>query len=334
MTKTSLFAALAYAVVTHSSMVSANYAEHPKAEQLIESLSKKGIDRAWVLATLAEAKKNPKLIQNEQRSAEKVKPWYSYRKIFLQPQRISAGAKFIHENRATLAAAEKQYGVPPHLIAAIFGVETRFGGYTGPHRVLDSLTTQGFDHPTRSKFFFSELDHFFQLCHRYQLDPLALKGSYAGAMGIPQFMPSNYLRLAKDFDENGKIDLWEVKDAIGSAANYLVNFRGKNRGWKRGAPVETRAIATRAPSNTIKWNQRRATYSPAELADWGIQTKTPLPAGQKVGLLRLQAEGRWLYRVAFPNFYAIMSYNPRTKYAMAVHELSLEIKKAAEAAPQ
>lgn len=312
-----------------STPVQANYSDHPKAKVLIERLAKKNIDPAWVKSILSNAKQVPKLIRKEQKSAEKVKPWHSYREIFLQPGRISAGAAFIQENRETLARAEKEFGIPPHLIAAIFGVETRFGGYTGPHRVLDSLATQGFDHPRRTKFFFSELEHFFLLCDRYQLDPLALKGSYAGAMGIPQFMPSNYLRLALDYNKDEAVDLWEVNDAIGSAANYLLNFRGKNSGWKRNQPVTTRAIATRIPSKEIKWNQRKATYTKEQLEQWGIRSTLPIADGQKVGLLRLQGKGKWLYRIAFPNFYAIMSYNPRAKYAMAVHELSLEIKEAA-----
>jgi len=164
------------------------------------------------------------------RPAEKKKNWQEYRKIFITDKRVKQGLEFWTENAAILAAAEREYGVPPEIVVAIIGVETFYGRYKGKHPVLDSLVTLGFDYPPRQKFFRSELAEFLLLAKEENLDPIAIKGSYAGAMGKSQFISSSYRNYAVDFDDDGTRDLWgSNEDVIGSVANYF-----KRHGWKAG----------------------------------------------------------------------------------------------------
>lgn len=309
----------------------ADYDDHPKARVLANQLVKEhGFNREWVMDVLEDADKMPRLIQAEKKSAEKVKPWYEYRKIFLTKKRISDGVAFKKKHNQPLSVAKSRFGVPPELITAIIGVETLYGNYTGKHRILDALATQGFDHPTRSKFFYNELLHLFLVARKHNLNISEIRGSYAGAMGVPQFMPSNYLRLGVDFDGNGKINLWNKVDAIGSAANYFVNYLGDDRGWKRGQPVATRIKLTAAQLKGLQVNGKKADMTLADLAARGVDiSKLPTAnLGAPVGILRLQGVKGPEYWVAFNNFYAIMSYNPRVKYAMAVYQLSQAIREA------
>ncbi|MGB1580017.1 MAG: lytic murein transglycosylase B [Nevskiales bacterium] len=309
----------------------ADYDDHPKAAGLVNELvTKHGFSREYVMNVLEDADKIPRLIQAEKKSAEKVKPWYEYRKIFLTTKRINDGVSFMREHRQALNLAEQRYGVPPELITAIIGVETLYGNYTGKNRILDALATQGFDHPTRSPFFYNELLHLFLVGRKHNLDITELRGSYAGAMGVPQFMPSNYLRLAVDFDGNGRIDLWNKTDAIGSAANYFVNYLGGDRGWKRGEAVATPVQMTAAQIKGLPINQKQTDLTVAELERRGVDTSgLPMSAPDTpVGILELQGPNGPEYWVAFTNFYAIMSYNPRVKYAMAVYQLSQSIRRA------
>ncbi len=308
----------------------ADYSRHPRAQQLIAELVEgHGFDAAALRRQLASAEKQPKLIAAERNAAERRLSWPEYRAIFIQPDRIEGGVAFLRKHRATFAAVEREYGVPPAVIAAIIGVETRYGGYTGPHRVLDSLATQGFDHPSRQPFFYSELKAFFLACREHGLDPLTVTGSYAGAMGLPQFMPSNYRRLAVDFDRNGRVDLWSADDAIASAANYLRRFRGALPGWEQGAPVTLPASVPAKAATALGANTKTAPYRLAELAEWGIRAETAMD-GRPAGLIRLQTEAGEAWWLAFDNFYNLMAYNPRTYYAMAVWSLAQEIGRAAE----
>ena len=310
----------------------ADYDDHPKARALADELvSKHGFNREWVMDVLEDADKIPRLIQAEKKSAEKVKPWHEYRKIFLTQKRISDGVKFKGNYTQTLTRAEAIYGVPPELITAIIGVETLYGNYTGKNRILDALATQGFDHPTRSKFFYNELLHLFLVARKHNLDITEVRGSYAGAMGVPQFMPSNYLRLGIDFNGDGHINLWHKVDAIGSAANYFVNYLGEGRGWKRGEAVTQRIWLTAAQRAAVTVNLKKADMTLGELKALGANVSN-LPMSDPatpVGILELQGVEGPEYWVAFNNFYAIMSYNPRVKYAMAVHQLSQAIREAA-----
>lgn len=303
----------------------ADYRDHPRANEFRNRLMAEGFSRAELDALLADAQRNPKLVQAEQQSAERTKTWPEYLAIFLRDDRIRAGVDFWRTHAATLERARRDYGVPPEYIVAIIGVETRYGGYTGPHRILDSLATQGFDHPTRSPFFFNELVEFIQLSREHDIDPRTAKGSYAGAMGLSQFMPSNYRRLAQDYDGDGRVDLWTPVDAIGSTAHYLVHYRGPGRGWQANAPVLVAALGTPdadTPRNRSRIESRYGDFVP---------TLTAIPAialTAEAGLIALDYGDREEYWFGLTNFYNLMAYNPRVYYAMAVYRLARAIADA------
>lgn len=315
-----------------------HYDQHPKAALLLLKLQMDyGFthdDVVWARAALAQAQRVPKLIEAEQQAKEKTLTWDAYRKIHIQAPNLKGGAKFLAANHAWFARAESQYGVPPSIIAAILGVETKWGSYTGPHRTLDALATQGFEHPTRSAFFFGELVEFFALCRDLGLDPVAVKGSYAGAVGAAQFMPSNYRRLAVDFDGDGKRDLWSAPDAIGSVANYLVNY-APARGWQRGLPIAVPVSLEGAPGSAWPLNAKMLTHRVGDFLKVGVKPSAALPAETPAGLLELTlqppAEGGDAgkeYWIGLNNFYSVMSYNPRVYYAMAVTQLAEELQRA------
>ena len=246
------------------------------------------------------------------------KPWRDYRPIFLRPERAERGVGFWREHRADLERAEREFGVPPRIVVAIIGVETLYGSRAGSLRVLDSLATLAFRYPRRSAFFSSELEHFLLLVQEEGLDPLSVKGSYAGAMGIPQFISSSYRNFAIDFDGDARRDLvGSVGDAIGSVARYL-----ERHGWRRGEAVAFPASV--APGAL------------PELLEAGMKPHTALAAldGVRVGaewsafvdrpaaLIELQGAEGAEHWVVLDNFYAITRYNHSKLYAMAVHQLA------------
>ncbi len=305
----------------------ADYSTHPQALRLIDELvASEYYSRTELTEILRQAQRRPELIAAEQKAPEKTKTWPAYQAIFLQDWRIRQGAKFIAEHASSFRRAEQHYGVPAALISAIIGVETRYGGYTGPHRVLDSLATQGFEHPSRHPFFYSELKAFLLLCKEHDLNPLTVQGSYAGAMGLPQFMPSNYRRLAVDFNADGRIDLWNADDAIGSAGSYLSAYLGAGRDWQPGQAV---AYSLPHPPKTVPIiNQKQPSHLWQELEPMLGAHGLNLPATQNVGLIALDHGAHQEFWLALPNFYSIMSYNPRVYYAMAVFQLSEAIAAA------
>ncbi|MCI0749915.1 MAG: lytic murein transglycosylase, partial [Nevskiales bacterium] len=239
----------------------ADYSTHPRAPELLQKLRADygftAVELESVKAALRQAESLPQLIEAEQKAKEKTLTWDAYRRIHIHESNLRSGARFLSEYRVWLARAEAEFGVPPTVIAAILGVETKYGAYTGSHRVLDALTTQGFDHPTRSVFFFAELAEFFALCRELGVAPIQVRGSYAGAVGVTQFMPSNYRRLAVDFDNNRARNLWQMPDAIGSIGNYLANAVPARR-WQRSVPLVVPAVLDRRPDN-----------------DWPLNTRTP-----------------------------------------------------------
>ncbi len=260
-----------------------------------------------------------KILELMDRQAEG-KPWYKYRDIFVRPDRIKAGVAFMQNNAQTLARAEDDFGVPPHVIAALIGVETYYGTRMGSRSVLRSLVTLTAAYPRRAKFFGKELRKFLTIVKTEQLVPNNVEGSYAGAIGIPQFMPSSYEAYAVDFNGNGKRDLVnEVDDAIGSVANYL-----SMHGWQRGKPM--RIWLQQGVSNAmlpILKKKAKPQNTIAELTAVGL--KLNYNASTKANLMRLKQEQRWKYFVSFKNFHALTRYNPSNKYAMAIVDLSDEI---------
>lgn len=254
------------------------------------------------------------------RPAER-RPWHEYRPIFITGKRISDGVEFRHAHREILARAEETFGVPPEIVTAIIGVETSYGRSAGRHRVLDSLATLAFDYPRRAEFFRSELEAYLVLSREERFDPLSIKGSYAGAMGKPQFIPSSYRSYAVDFDGDDRRDLLgNVADAIGSVANYL-----KMHGWKPGAPVASRAIVTGEGWRELAQNGIRPHTPVDRLADAGVRAEDPLPGDALATLVELEAGDGVEVWVALDNFYVITRYNRSALYAMAVYQLADEI---------
>lgn len=317
----------------------ADYSADPKAAQLRQVLVRdyrfSKTELAAVDQALKDAQRVPKLVEKEQTAKEKTLTWSGYRPIHVNQANVVRGLRFMDEYADWLARAQREYGVAPSVIAAILGVETKYGGYTGPHRVLDALATQGFEHPTRSDFFFDELVNFFVFCREQQRAPESVQGSYAGAMGAAQFMPSNYRRLGVDFDADGKTDLWTLPDAIGSIGNYLVRYRPQ-LAWQRDAPL----IAPMQPAPEFdpaaaELNARAPTATLGELRSAGATIAVDLDDATRAGLLRLQLDGeREEYWVGLNNFYSVMSYNPRVYYAMAVTQLADALTQARQARAQ
>jgi membrane-bound lytic murein transglycosylase B len=257
------------------------------------------------------------------RPAEKTKTWYDYRNIFLDDDRIENGAAFCRDNRTWLVRAEQQYGVPAQIIIAILGVETRYGRITGKDRVLEALATLAFAYPPRADFFRKELEQYLLLTREEGIDPLSLYGSYAGAMGLAQFMPSSYRSYAVDFDGDGHRDLWHnPADAIGSIANYLSRHH-----WQRSAPVTIPARIQGQTYRQLLGGNLKPRWDITQLKNYGIFPTAAVDATRKAILLELEDYSGPEYWLGFDNFYVITRYNNSPLYAMAVYHLSWEIRR-------
>ncbi len=283
-----------------------------------------GFDRAEVTAVLKQAQRRQDIIDKISRPAERTLNWGQYRKIFLTDKRTRQGVEFWHRNQRALNRAEQKYGVPAQIIVAIIGVETFYGRITGKDRVLDALYTLAFHYPKRSGFFLGELENFLLLTREEQLDPAKPKGSYAGAMGLGQFMPSSYLSYAVDFDGDGKRDIWHNEtDAIGSVANYLARH-----GWRKGAPVTHRVTGVEPRHQAFIKAGMKPSISITKLMDAGIDTGKDLPDKMLSSLIELRTDAGKEFWLGLPNFYAITRYNHSNMYAMAVYQLSERIRNA------
>jgi len=255
------------------------------------------------------------------RPAEKVKPWKEYRPIFITEARISKGVDFWNQHAEALARAEREYGVPAEVIVSIIGVETFYGGNTGSWRVLDALSTLCFDYPPRAEFFCQQLREFLILAREQQVEPLSLKGSYAGAMGLPQFMPSSFRAYAVDFDGDGHIDIWtNPVDAIGSVASYF-----KRHGWTTGEPVVSRAQVKGEQADSGLTVGLDPVKKVGELRALGWTSGDVLRDDIPVTAFRFDGAEGQEYWMGLPNFYVITRYNRSAMYAMAVHQLSGEL---------
>ena len=275
-----------------------------------------GISVKSLESALKQATYQQKIIDAITRPGES-KPWYEYRKIFITKSRIEAGLNFYLSNEKALAEAERIYGVPAEIICSIIGVETFYGRNMGTWKVLDALYTLGFHYPKREKYFSKEFANFVRLCQDESWQLTSVKGSYAGAMGLGQFMPSSYLSYAVDFDGNGRKDLFlSSDDAIGSVANYF-----KKHGWQKGRGICYPAHLNIADAEKLldrKWD-----LSVDELYRSGASTKVTLSPNQKIRFFRWQLEdGSYGYSVGLNNFNVIMKYNTSPLYARAVYELS------------
>lgn len=289
----------------------------------VDGLSAKhGFNRDELMNQLRLAQIRDDILAAMDRPAE-AKPWHEYRLIFLTDERIHGGVDFMRKHDKLLREAEKKYGVPRQVITAIIGVETRYGLRTGNFRVLDALFTLTFLYPKRSDFFRKELEEFLLLAREENRDPLTLSGSYAGAMGVPQFMPSSFRRYAVDFDADKKRDIWQnPADAIGSVANYF-----KVHGWEKGQPVVTPARVVGPKHEALLAAGIKPHIQVRALPKHDVR----LPRKQKgdllVALFDLEEPTAKKYWIGFNNFYVITRYNRSNLYAMAVYQLSEEILK-------
>jgi membrane-bound lytic murein transglycosylase B len=299
-----------------------NYAVHPAAQVVVDELvQEEGFDREQLMQVFAEAERQESILKAISRPAEKTKPWYEYREIFLNEKRERQGVEFFAEHRETLARAERETGVPAQVIVAIIGVETYYGRVAGSYRVIDALSTLAFDYPKRSEFFTKELKNYLILTREQGFDPLDLKGSYAGAMGYGQFMPSSYREYAIDFDDDGVADIWNNPvDAIGSVANYF-----KHHGWRQGEPVVFAADAAADVPDEL-FVQGRSDLKPqrtvAEFAAAGIVARQELDPEALATAMKFELEDGYEYWLGLHNFYVITRYNHSAMYAMSVYQLS------------
>ncbi|EKF75789.1 membrane-bound lytic murein transglycosylase B [Alcanivorax hongdengensis A-11-3] len=328
------------AVVTLPALAAdtSNYADRPEARPIIEALVKEGIDEQHVRALLANAKRQDKILEAIARPAEKTLDWAAYQKIFLQDSRVQQGVAFAQQHRETLDRAEQEYGVPREIILAIIGVETRYGRHMGTYRVLDALATLGFDYPPRAAFFRKQLQALFELEHDAHIDASAITGSYAGAMGYGQFIPTSYQAFAVDYDNDGVTDLVNNPvDAIGSVANYFHRHH-----WQPGLPVAARARVSNERYKALTAKGEKPSFTLNQAAQSGVtplscdnDTLTSeycfdLPGDTLTALLELNGtEGAEFWLVS-QNFYVITRYNHSPLYAMAVLQLSHRLAAALE----
>jgi membrane-bound lytic murein transglycosylase B len=292
---------------------------------------RRGLDVAWLRKSLAQARFQPLVTRYIMPTAAgAAKNWSAYRARFVEPVRIRAGTAFWHANARWLAQAHEMYGVPPEIVVGIVGVESIYGRQMGNFRVIDALATLAFDFPSgrkdRSAFFLDELENWFVLCDSERIDPLAWRGSYAGAIGMAQFMPSSFNRYAVDFDGDGHVDLHaSAADVIGSVANYLAEF-----GWKRG-------LATRFDVEPPDDAEARAallapdivpTFSAAEMVERGARLpEAALAADSLLALVELEnGDAAPTYVAGTSNFYALTRYNWSSYYAMAVLALGEAVR--------
>jgi membrane-bound lytic murein transglycosylase B len=302
----------------------ASYSSRPEVQAFVRDLVKRhGFVEGELKRVFNRVQRTDPVLEAIARPAERVRSWEDYRTMLLTERRAAEGLEFWKKYRRTLERAEKKYGVPPEYVVAIIGVETFYGRNTGNWRVVEALTTLAFDYPPRAGFFRNELEQYLLFARAAGIDVFSVRGSYAGAMGLPQFMPSSARAYAVDFDGNGHIDLLKSRvDAIGSVANFL-----KVHGWQRDADVLLEArVAGEA------WRAYADGYEPKHsmtaLREAGVQFDSPQPAGAPVALIELtSAERPSDFRVGLRNFYVITRYNRSAMYATAVADLARQLRK-------
>ncbi len=305
-----------------------NYLEHPAAKAFIQEVLAENITSQKAVEDLLQsASRQQSILEAIARPAEKTKSWAEYRPIFLTDDRIKRGVEYYRQYESTFVRAEKEYGVSRFIILAIIGVETRYGQFKGRYRVADSLATLAFDYPPRSQFFRSELKHFLHLQQEAGIDLLAAKGSYAGAMGYGQFISSSYRHYAVDFDQDGHRDIIDNPvDAIGSVANYF-----KQHGWRKEQPVASLARDMNPkPSEKLAAlvnADLKPRYTVADFAAAGLIPDANFDAMEAATGWALEGGSGPEYWLGLHNFYVITRYNHSHLYALAVYQLSEELRK-------
>jgi peptidoglycan lytic transglycosylase B len=318
-----LVVAAAFAPVRADSTVQAPPARfdltRPEIKTFIDEVARRNsLSRKSVSRLLAKAQPQPSIIELMTKPAERVVPWWEYHDRFVNEERIALGAQLWQDHRAELERIAAERGVPPEYIIAILGVETKYGRITGRFRVLDALATLAFDYPPRSSFFRKELEEFVLLSREESMDPLKTLGSYAGAMGYAQFMPSSYRRYAVDAQDDKKRDLWDDwGDIFASIANYF-----REHGWETGGPVLAEVSLDPDPTFTIDPRNLTLNETLRSLAAQGVEVRSDAPSDTPVMLISAEQSDGPAYRVGFRNFEVITRYNRSPRYAMAVHDLA------------
>ncbi len=296
-----------------------NYSDHPQAKVFVDKMvSEHGFERAYVNSLLAEATRKQSILDAISRPAEKTKTWAEYRKIFVTEKRIQKGREFMQTYAKPLSRAERDFGVPAEIIAAVIGVETYYGGNKGSYRVIDALATLGFDYPPRASFFSKQLEEYLLLVREQKFDAKALMGSYAGAMGFGQFIPSSYRHYAIDFDGDGVADIINNPvDAIGSVANYF-----KSHGWRKDETVTVQASVASGYDASVTNGSLKPKHTVAELQATGYEPLQAIKGDQPATAMYLQGVEGDEFWIGLKNFYVITRYNHSRLYAMAVFQLS------------
>jgi membrane-bound lytic murein transglycosylase B len=317
---------LSLLLVCAPALAQGSYVGRADVEAFVRELAQRhGLVESELKRVFAKAQRLDPVLEAIARPAERVRSWDEYRALMLTERRIAEGVGFWKKYPRTLERAEKKYGVPPEVVVAIIGVETFYGRNTGNWRVVDALATLAFDYPPRAGFFRSELEQYLLMAREAGLDVFSVRGSYAGAIGIPQFMPSSARRYAVDFDGNGRIDLQKSRtDAIGSVANFL-----KVHGWQRDADVAVAARVSGEAWRGFSSGRFEPKHSLSELRQGGVEFDSPEPAGATGVLIELaNGERPSEFRVGLRNFYVITRYNRSALYAAAVTDLSKALRKA------
>jgi membrane-bound lytic murein transglycosylase B len=294
----------------------------PEIKTFIDEVARRNsLSRRQLTRLLAKAQPQPKILELMNKPAERVVQWWEYRNLFVTEERISLGVQFWQEHRDDLERIAAEHGVAPEYIVAIIGVETKYGRIMGRYRVLDALATLAFDYPPRSQYFRKELEEFVLLSREESVDPLKALGSYAGAMGAAQFMPSSYRRYAIDSGDDKRRDLWQDwGDVFASVANYFRNF-----GWEPGGPVLAEVDLDPDPTFTIDPRNRALNQTIESLRAQGVETRSDAPSTSPVLLVSAEQSDGPAYRVGFKNFEVITQYNRSARYAMAVNDLAQAI---------
>ncbi len=302
----------------------------PEIKSFIDDVAKRQrLNRRQLSRLIAKAEPQPKIIDLITKPAERVIEWWEYHDRFVTEERIALGAQFWQDHKADLERIAAERGVAPEYIVAIIGVETKYGRITGRYRVLDALATLAFDYPPRSEYFRKELEQFLLLAKEESLDPLKATGSYAGAMGAAQFMPSSYRRYAVDAQDDKKRDLWQDwGDVFASVANYFREF-----GWETDGPVIAEVDLDPDPTFTIDPRNLKLNETLASLAAQGVETRTTAPPDTQVVLISAEQKDGPAYRVGFKNFEVITQYNRSARYAMAVNDLAQAIAQRVRGTP-
>lgn len=316
-------------ILTSPGLFAQDYLDRAEFKQLVQKLaSEPNFSQERLHTLFSTVTQQKSILEAIARPAERTKTWAEYRPIFLTEQRINGGLEFWKTHQETLLKASRKYQVPAEIIVAIIGVETRYGQHKGNYRVIDALATLGFDYPPRSAFFYKELEQFLLLEEYAGIDIENTKGSYAGAMGYGQFIPSSYRHYAVDFDEDGKIDLINNPvDAIGSVANYF-----HRHGWKKTKPIAGRAVLDKSNSQTEKLDEivdidgLKPQHKIKDFEKAGLLSVDNFETNEKASAYKLKGAQGDEYWLGLENFYVITRYNHSRLYAMAVFQLSENIK--------